>query len=100
MDEQEIQEDGSEELDLVTVFEGAGATNEMEALSVKSLLEANGIEAVIIGDAVLPNLQEDVRVPRQDLNRAQKIIADALAAGPNAAMEAEIESEKGDNSGA
>jgi hypothetical protein len=94
MDEQEIQENGSEELDLVTVFEGAGTNNEMEAMSVQALLEANGIQAVIIGDAVLPNLEEDVRVPRQDLDRAQKIIADALAAGPAAALEAEMESEQ------
>lgn len=87
------QENDSEELDLVTVFEGAGSSSEMEALQVQALLESNGIEAVVIGDAVLPNIPEEVRVAREDLGRAQELIADALAAGPDAAVEAEAAGE-------
>jgi hypothetical protein len=89
-DEQEID---SEELDLVTVFEGAGSSSEMEALQVQALLESNGIEAVLIGDTRFPNLPEVVRVPKEDADRAQQLIADALAAGPAGALEAETAGE-------
>lgn len=89
-DEQEID---SEELDLVTVFEGAGSSSEMEALQVQALLESNGIEAVLIGDTRFPNLPESVRVPKEDADRAQQLISDALAAGPAGALEAETAGE-------
>jgi len=89
-DEQEID---SEELDLVTVFTSAGTTSEMEALSVQALLEASGIEAVLIGDTRLPNFPEEVRVAREDVTRAQELIKDALAAGPAGALEAETSGE-------
>jgi hypothetical protein len=87
--ENEEQEIDSEELDLVTVFESAGTSSEMEALSVQALLQSNGIEAVLIGDTRLPNFPEEVRVAREDVDKAQGLIKDALAAGPSAALEAE-----------
>ena len=89
-DEQEID---SEELDLVTVFEGAGSSSEMEALQVQALLESNGIEAVLIGDTRFPNLPEAIRVPKEDADRARQLISDALAAGPAGALEAETAGE-------
>lgn len=91
--ENQEQENPSEELDLVTVFESAGTGTEMEALQVQALLESNGIKTVLIGDAVLPNFPEQVRVAREDSERAQQLIADALAAGPAAAVEAEAAGE-------
>lgn len=81
--------DESHDLDLVTVFQAAGNTSEMEAMAVKSLLESNGIRAFLMADARLPNLPEEVRVPREELTAAKRLIADALAAGPAAADEAE-----------
>jgi hypothetical protein len=91
------QADDSPALDLVTVFQSAaGASNEMEALAVEALLKANGIDAMIIGNSALPNLAEEVRVPREDAPRAQQIIAEALAAGPAAAREAEASEEAED----
>jgi hypothetical protein len=89
-DEHEID---SEELDLITVFEGAGSSSEMEALQVQALLESNGIEAVLIGDTRFPNVPEAVRVAREDVERAQQLISDALAAGPAGALEAETAGE-------
>lgn len=89
-DEQEID---SEELDLVTVFESAGASSEMEALQVQAMLESNGIEAVLIGDTRFPNIPEAVRVAKEDASRAQQLISDALAAGPAGALEAETAGE-------
>jgi hypothetical protein len=85
--------DDSSELDLVTVFRSAGNTGEMEAQQVKSLLESNGLEAVLVADARLPNLPDEVRVAREHLTQAKRLIADALAAGPSAADEAEAAGE-------
>ena len=81
--------------DLVTVFRlSAGGTDEMEVETVQALLESNGIETVLIGDSPLPNLAEEIRVAQKDAERAQALIAEALAAGPAGAAEAEAESEK------
>jgi hypothetical protein len=85
--------DDSEDLDLETVFHSEGAaTGEMEATEIQSLLETEGIEAVIVGTPALPNLPFEVRVPRSEVEHAQQVIADAQAAGPAAAEEAASES--------
>jgi hypothetical protein len=83
----------SHDLDMVTVFQSAGTTSEMEALSVQSLLEAAGITAMVVGTQTMPNLPEEVRVPREHVTEAKRIIADALAAGPAGAAEAEKQTE-------
>ena len=85
--------DASADLDLVTVFRSAGNTSEMEAQQVKSLLESNGLEAVMVGDTRFPNLPGEIRVAREHLTQAKRLIADALAAGPAAADEAEAAGE-------
>ncbi len=77
--------DESHDLDLETAF---GATSEMEAMSVQGLLVSNGISAVTVGDAVLPNLPFEIRVPKEQLGKARQIIAEAQTAGPAAAEEA------------
>jgi hypothetical protein len=80
---------------LVTVFRLAGGgTEEMEVLTVRQLLESNGINTVLVGDSPLPNLSEEIRVAEEDAERAQQLIADALSAGPAGADEAEAESER------
>lgn len=78
--------DISHDLDLETVF---GASSEMEALSIKSVLASNGIEAVIVGDSVLPNLAFEVRVAREQMQEASRAIEEAQKAGPAGAEEAE-----------
>jgi hypothetical protein len=83
----------SHELDLVTVFQSAGTTSEMEALSVQALLEASGITAIVEGTQTMPNLPEEVRVAREDVTEAKRIIADALQAGAAGAAEAEKQTE-------
>lgn len=62
-------------------------------MDVKALLEAGGLEAVLVGDSRFPNLPEEVRVPREQAHRAERLIAEALAAGPEGAEEAEAASE-------
>jgi hypothetical protein len=83
----------SHELDMVTVFRSAGTTSEMEALSVQSLLQAAGIEAVVVGAASLPNLPDEVRVAKENETDAKRVIAAALEAGPSGALEAEKRTE-------
>jgi putative signal transducing protein len=82
--------DPSSDLDLETV---AGAASEMEAMSIRNLLESNGIATVLVGDSVLPNLQFEVRVAHDQAERARKLIADAEKTGPAAAEEGERASE-------
>ena len=80
---------------LVTVFRLAGGgIDEMEVITVRQLLESNGIETVLVGDSPLPNLAEEIRVAEEDAERAKQLIADALAVGPAGAAEAEAESER------
>lgn len=85
----------SHEFDLESVFESAGAEGEMEALAVHSLLTASGIPAVIVGSSSLPNLPFEVQVPRDHVEQARQRIAEAEAAGPSAADEAEQALEAG-----
>jgi hypothetical protein len=95
-DEDEFADvDPSGSLDEVTVFRSAGNTSEMEAASVQSLLEAGGIPAVVIGDARFPNLGQEVRVPKEHVTEAKRLIADALAVGSAGAEEAEASGESG-----
>ncbi len=80
---------------MVTVFRlPVGGIEEMETLTVQQLLESNGIKTMLVGDSPLPNFAEEIRVVAEDAERARQLIADALAAGPAGAEEAEAESEK------
>lgn len=79
----------SDELDLVTVFRSPGNASGMEAPAVESLLQASGISAVVVGDSRFPNLGQEVRVAKEHVETAAALIAEALAAGPSGAAEAE-----------
>lgn len=94
----EVEEvDDAHELDLETIFHSEGAnTAELEANSVRNVLEAAGIAAVLVGDSVLPNLPFEVRVAREHAARAREVVAEALASGPAAAEEAERLTERGE----
>jgi hypothetical protein len=85
--------DDSHDLDMITVFRSAGTDTESEALTVKGLLRASGLPAEIVGDTRYPNLPQQVQVPRSKAAEARRLIAEALAAGPAAAEEAEAEGE-------
>jgi hypothetical protein len=86
--------DPSRDLDTVPIAELQGTTGEMEALGIQSILDANGIPAVLVGASTLPNLSFQVRVARADLDRARAALEEARAAGPVAAVEAERETEQ------
>ena len=77
------------------IFHSEGSTTaEFEATEVKSLLEANGIAAVIVGDSVLPNFPFEVRVAAENVERALQLIQDYVKDGPAAAELAERETEE------
>ena len=81
--------DPSPELDTVPIVSMMGATGEIEAIGVKSVLDAAGIPNVLVGDSTLPNLEFHVRVARADVEQARAVLAEAQAAGPAAAAEAQ-----------
>jgi hypothetical protein len=85
--------DPSAELDMVPIASMMGATGEMEAMGIKSVLDAAGIPNVLIGGSTLPNLEFHVRVAQSDVAQAKAVLAEAEAAGPAAAVEGERESE-------
>jgi hypothetical protein len=89
----EVEEvDDSADLDLETVFhiEGSSMTGELQAMSIKNLLESNGIATVLVGDSVLPTFPFEVKVAREQAERARKLIEDIEREG-SAAAEAESE---------
>lgn len=55
--------------------------SEMECLSVKTLLEANGIQVVVQGASQMPNLPYELLVPANQLEEAVRIITEAEQSG-------------------
>ncbi len=85
--------DDSDELDLETIYHADGTLAEVESTEIKNLLESNGIAAILVGNSVLPTMSFEVRVARDQVERAREVINEAQAAGPLAAEEAEMLSE-------
>ena len=83
----------SEDLDLVTIYESSETNAQVESQFIRGVLEAGGVPAIIVGGAEMPNLPCEVRVPQARFAEAERLIADAQAAGPQAAEEAERASE-------
>jgi hypothetical protein len=81
--------DNSSDLDLETIFHADGTLAEVESMEIKNLLEANGIAAVVVGSSILPTMSFEVRVARDQVDRAREVVNQAQAAGPLAAEEAE-----------
>jgi len=77
----EDMEYSGEDMDLVSIFETGTEISEMEALSLKTLLESNNIPTVIEGATTLPNLGFDVRVPIRYLDDARRVVEEAAATG-------------------
>jgi hypothetical protein len=87
---EEVNEDEA----FVPIFSSSNHDAEMEALTIKGILEASDIPTMLIGPHMLPSLDFQVHVPEHLAERAQEILNEARAAGPAAAAEAEAESEK------
>jgi hypothetical protein len=79
--------------EMVTLFSSSNVDAEMEANNIHAILEASGIPSMLVGTSVIPSLEFQVQVPRESLEEAEKVIAEAQAAGPDAAAEAEAATE-------
>ncbi len=79
--------------EMVTLFSSSNVDAEMEANNIHAVLEASGIPSLLVGTSVIPSLEFQVQVPRENLEEAEKVIADAQEAGPDAAAEAEAATE-------
>ena len=79
----------SHQFDTEPIWAGAGAFAEMEAVSIKSLLSAAGIDAIIGGPSQLPSDQFEILVSHDKAPQARQVLAEALASGPAGAEEAE-----------
>ena len=87
--------DPSPDLDPVTVFSSMNHDAEMEANTIHGMLDASGLNSLVIGPAVLPTLGFQVQVPRDQADEARRLIEESRQAGSQAAVEGELASEEG-----
>ena len=80
-------------LDMVTLPSGT-VSSEMEADMIRGVLDANGIPSLLVMASELPALGYEIKVPRGKVGEAEELVKGALAAGPEAAADAEAETEK------
>jgi hypothetical protein len=82
--------DDSHDFDMVTLLT---LPTEMNADVIRGILEANGISAVVVRTPY-HSFPTEVRVARADVEEAERILHEAEAAGPEAAAQAEADSEE------
>ena len=78
---------------MVPIFRSSAHDAELEAGNVHALLDANQIDNVLVAPSVLPVFEFQVQVAREQAEEARRVIAEAEAAGPQAAAEAEAATE-------
>ena len=93
--QEESQVDTSHAFDMVTLYRSLTVDAEVEAGMIHGILESNGIPSLVVRAMGIPPLGYEVQVPRARVEEARRFIADAEAAGPEAAAEAEEASEEG-----
>lgn len=79
--------------EMVVLFSSSNVDAEMEANNIHAMLEASGIPSMVVGTSVIPSLEFQVQVSRVNKEEAAKVVAEAQAAGPEAAAEAEAATE-------
>ncbi len=79
--------------EMAVLFSSSNVDAEMEANNIHAMLEASGIPSMVVGTSVIPSLEFQVQVPRENKEEAERVMADAQAAGPEAAAEAEAATE-------
>ena len=84
----------SHDFDLVSLFSSQGVDAEGEADVIRGVLDSNGIPSLMLRAFGYPPMGFDVQVPRASLQEAERLVAEAQAAGPEAAAEAEAFSEE------
>ena len=85
----------SHELDMVSLYRSSAVDSGIEADIIRGILDSHGIPSLMQRAMGIPSLGFEVRVHREDLREAERLIEEAKAAGPAAAVEAERTSEEG-----
>jgi hypothetical protein len=79
----ELTKEGlSQDLDFVSIYSEQGIEAEMEAISVRALLEANDIPCTVVGSQQIPSLLFEVRVPKFRMQEALRFLKDMRQAVP------------------
>ena len=78
---------------MVVAFSSSNFDGELEAMSVKNVLDANNIPTILSGPHVMPNLPFQVQVPAHLLGQAEEILRAARQDGRRAADEGEAATE-------
>jgi hypothetical protein len=86
--------DPSHDLDMVSIYQSNTIDAEVEADVIKGILDTNGIPAMVVRATLYLPPELEVRVPAARVEEARRVIAEARAAGPEAAAEAEAASEE------
>jgi hypothetical protein len=79
--------------DLVELYRGQGPTGEVEAVSIRAVLDASHIPSVLVGSMQMPNLPFRVMVPQIFAEAANRVLDEAEKAGPAAAEEGQAATE-------
>jgi hypothetical protein len=83
----------SHALDMVVLFDASNVDAEVEADVIRGVLDSSGIPTLVRRPGPYPVLGFQVLVPRGRVVEAQRLLEEARQAGPEAADEAELESE-------
>lgn len=86
--------DTSHDLDMVTLYQSSAVDSGIEADIIRGILDSHGIPSLVLRAMGYPSLGFEVQVHRENLREAQQLVAEARAAGPAAAMDAERASEE------
>jgi len=84
------QGDPTHHLDAELIYEGQGPNAELEALGIRNVLEANGVNVFGSEVSPIPSLPVELRVPKDQVERAKAVLAEAEASGPEAAEAGEL----------
>jgi hypothetical protein len=85
----------SHALDMVTLYSSSTVDAGFEADIIRGILDSHGIPSLVGRAMGYPSLGFDVHVHRENFREARRLIDEAKAAGPAAAVEAERASEEG-----
>ena len=77
--------DPTDQLDAEIIYQGQGPNASIEALNVRGVLEANGLTVLGTNVELYPSFPVLLRVPKDQLEKARRVLAEAEAAGPKAA---------------
>jgi hypothetical protein len=98
-EEEQIEDGGSMDtshaLDMVPLYRSSSVDAGVEADIIRGILDSNGIPSLMSRAMGYPSLGFEVRVHRGNVQDAERLIEEAIAAGPAAAMEAERAWEEG-----